>query len=129
MKNAVKVSQEKSTSWLITGEAVILAGILGFYLISQEAHPALALAIGAGVAVLIRQAIVYVEAIFWVWSVGLGLVAAYFAYSWVISDSGDTGWAVFWGAVAVIVVVGAHTQSREHNQVEDTPNEIKRIIK
>jgi len=129
MKNAVKVSQEKSTSWLIIAEAVILAGILGFYLISKDFHPALALAIGIGVAVAIRQAIVYVEGIFWVWSIGLGLVAGYFAYTGVMSKSGDVGWAIFWGAVALIIVVGAHIQSREHNQIEDTPNEIKKITK
>ncbi len=129
MKNAVKVSEEKSTSWLITGEAVILAGILGFYLIERELHPAAALAIGIGVAFIIRQAIVYVETIFWLWSVGLGLVAAYFVYGWVISDFGDKGWALFWGGVSVAIVVGAHVQSREHNQIEDTPNEIKRIRK
>ncbi len=106
-----------------------MAGIFGFYLISKEAHPALALALGIGVAIIIRQAIVYVESIFWIWSIALGIVAAHFAYNWVISDSGDKGWAIFWGAFAAIAVVGAHVKSRAHNQIEDTPNEINKTTK
>ena len=97
MKNAVKVSHEKSTSWIITAEAVILAGVVGFYLIGREMHPALAITIGAIVAFGIRQVIVYVEQIFWLWSVGLGQVAGYLSYSWEMTYTADEGWSLFWG--------------------------------
>ena len=69
------MSQEKSVSWIITAEALIVGAAFGIFLGSKDAHPALATTLALVVALIIRQAIVYVEQIFWVWTIGLGLGA------------------------------------------------------
>nr|VFK80922.1 MAG: hypothetical protein BECKSD772D_GA0070982_11794 [Candidatus Kentron sp. SD] len=57
------------------------------------------------------------------------LGVAFFLFALVMAEFGDEGWAIFWAAVGLIAIVSIHVMSREHSQIEDTPNEIKRIIK
>ena len=125
-KNAIKISEENSVSGIIVLEALLVGCFLGLYLhFKQGWHGALATTIAIFVIFAVYYAIVYVEFIFWIWSVSLGSGVAYLVFNYVSSHFGDTGWAIFWAVLSIIIIVGFHMDSREHNQAEDTPNKIK----
>ena len=129
MKNAVRFTTEKSSSWIITTEALLIGGVVGWILFAKNFHPALAITVAILLATIVRQAIVHVEAIFWIWTFGLGGGSGYLLYVWVAKAYGDKGWAIFWAVAGFLVVVGMHVTSREHSQIEGTPNEVKILRK
>jgi hypothetical protein len=126
MVNAVRVDEEKSQSWVIAVEALILGAVAGYHIHNSGAHPALSIVLGIAATALVYFLIVYVSVIFWIWTLGLAAFSSYYIYNSLVEDT-DKGWSLLWAAVVALIIIGIHAKSRLHNQVENTPNRITKL--
>ena len=63
--NSVKFNEEKSQSWVIAVEALIVGAFVGYQASNAGATSAAAFAVGLGAAMAVYTAIVLVAAAFW----------------------------------------------------------------
>jgi hypothetical protein len=77
MSNAIRINEEKSQSWVIAIEALILGCIIPYDINQAGAHGALSLVLGLAATSLIYFLTVYVSVIFWIWTLGLASVSGY----------------------------------------------------
>lgn len=124
---AVKINEEKSQSWVIAIEAIIIGIIVGYNVSNAGTHGAVSLVIGIIATVLTYSLIVYVNPIFWLWTLSLALFSGYYIFDFLVRTEVDKGWSLFWSIVSTLAVVGIHVKSRAHNQAENSAKKITKL--
>jgi hypothetical protein len=111
-------SQPKSYSALLFAEALLVSGAGAYYLYGEGLDAGGAVAVAIVGMLAIRQVLVYVRPVFWLWTLILAVVASYFSYSWYVSEI-DADNAMLVGGAAFAVVVLLHVVARFHSRMED----------
>jgi hypothetical protein len=124
---AVKINEEKSQSWVIAIEAIVIGIIVGYNVSNAGVHGAVSLVIGIIVTGLTYSLIVYVNPIFWLWTLGLALFSGYYIFDYLVRTDVDKGWSLFWSVASVLAVIGIHVKSRAHNQAENSAKKITKL--
>lgn len=113
-----KGSRSESYSSLLLVEALLVSGVGAYYLYQSGVEAGWAVGVGLVGTLVIRQILVYVKPVFWLWTLILGVLAAYFSYHW-FGNEIDRDSALLVAGAAFFVVLVIHMLARRHSRIED----------
>ncbi|NRA57745.1 MAG: hypothetical protein HRU13_06470 [Phycisphaerales bacterium] len=127
-ETAIRFNTEKSQSWIIGTETLLVGGAVGFLCYNAEMHPAVSIGAGIATMLILFTLLLHVSWIFWLWTFVLSAAAAIAAglITHGVSDQ-DMGWAAAAALVAGLIVISVHVTSRRHARAEATPNKVTRL--
>lgn len=128
MSKAVKVTPEKSATWVLELEAALLgvglfAGLYGY----QDFHPVIAILAGAGVGGVFYLLVTRVAPLFWLWALGVSAAAAFGAWTYALDVTQDPLWAGLAAGTAGLVLLAMHWQSWRHTRLRRTADDVRVI--
>lgn len=127
-ETAVRFNTEKSQSWIIGIESLLVGVVIGFLCWRPDVHGAVAIGAGFAAFIIMYVLLLCVPLVFWLWTFMLSALAGGIAGVVVYNSMGqDMGWSIAAGIVAALMVIGLHLTSRRHARAEATPNQVTRI--
>jgi hypothetical protein len=105
---------ERSMEWVLGLEVLFFAFVAARTLHQNGLHGALATTIAIVGGVILLVAVIRVRTVFWAWTAWISWLVAYIAFSATREGTKDLLWALFAGALAIVLILGLHVASREH---------------